>query len=175
MIAPAECSANLSRYDGVKYGYRCDNPKDLEDLYTRTREEGFGDEVKRRILIGTYALSAGYYDDYYLKAQKCRQLVANDFQKAFKSVDLILSPTTPDTSFKIGTKTSNPVEMYLQDIFTIPANLAGLPGISFPCGSYNDLPIGVQLISNKLEESKLLQAAHHFQLITECHKTWPVL
>lgn len=175
VIAPAECSANLSRYDGVKYGYRCDNPKDLEDLYTRTREEGFGDEVKRRILIGTYALSAGYYDDYYLKAQKCRQLVANDFQKAFKSVDLILSPTTPDTSFKIGTKTSNPVEMYLQDIFTIPANLAGLPGISFPCGSYNDLPIGVQLISNKLEESKLLQAAHHFQLITECHKTWPVL
>ena len=173
VIAPAECSANLSRYDGVKYGHRCENPKDLDDLYMRTREEGFGAEVKRRILIGTYALSAGYYDAYYLKAQKCRQLVANDFQKAFKSVDLILSPTAPDTSFEIGTKTSDPVEMYLQDIFTIPANLAGLPGISLPCGTHNNLPLGLQLVSNTLEESILLRAAHHFQLNTEWHKAWP--
>ena len=173
VIAPAECSANLSRYDGVKYGHRCKDPKSLEDLYFRTREEGFGEEVKRRILIGTYALSSGYYEAYYLKAQKCRQLIANDFQQAFKSVDLILSPTAPDTSFKIGTKISDPVEMYLQDIFTIPANLAGLPGISIPCGTHNNLPLGLQLISNTLEESKLLRAAHHFQLKTEWHKTWP--
>ena len=141
----------------------------------RTREEGFGSEVKRRILIGTYALSSGYYDAYYLKAQKCRQLIANDFQEAFKSVDLILSPTTPDTSFKIGVKTSDPVEMYLQDTFTIPANLAGLPGISVPCGTHNELPLGLQLISNALEESTLLRAAHNFQLNTEWHKTWPSL
>ena len=173
VIAPAECSANLSRYDGVKYGYRCENPKDIEDLYCRTREEGFGSEVKRRILIGTYALSAGYYDAYYLKAQKCRQLVANDFREAFKLVDLILSPTTPDISFQIGEKMNDPVEMYLQDIFTIPANLAGLPAISVPCGSYDNLPLGIQLISNALEESKLLRAAHYFQLNTDWHKTWP--
>ncbi len=173
IIAPAECSANLSRYDGVRYGYRCKDPKDIEDLYMRTREEGFGPEVKRRVLIGTYALSAGYYDAYYLKAQKCRRLVANDFSEAFKSVDLILSPTTPDTSFKTGEKSDDPIEMYLQDIFTIPANLAGLPGISFPCGSHNGLPLGVQLVANSLKEAQLLRAAHQFQNVTDWHKKLP--
>ena len=173
IIAPAECSANLSRYDGVRYGYRCEDPKDLEDLYMRTREEGFGSEVKRRILIGTYALSAGYYDAYYLKAQKCRRLVANDFTEAFKSVDLVLSPTTPDTSFKAGEKSDDPIEMYLQDIFTIPANLAGLPGISFPCGNHEGLPLGVQLVGNSLKEAQLFQAAHQFQEATDWHKNLP--
>ena len=173
VLAPAECSANLSRYDGVRYGYRCEAPKDIEDLYMRTREEGFGSEVKRRILIGTYALSAGFYDAYYLKAQKCRRLIANDFQEAFNSVDVILSPTTPGTSFKAGEKTNDPIEMYLQDIFTIPANLAGLPGISFPCGSHKDLPLGLQLVGNSLQEGKLLMAAHHFQKITNWHKNMP--
>ena len=173
IIAPAECSANLSRYDGVRYGHRCENPKDIEDLYMRTREEGFGSEVKRRILIGTYALSAGYYDAYYLKAQKCRRLVADDFTEAFKSVDLILSPTTPDTSFKSGEKTNDPIEMYLQDIFTIPANLAGLPGISLPCGNHNGLPLGVQLVGNSLKEAQLFQVAHQFQKVTDWHKKLP--
>ena len=175
VLAPAECSANLSRYDGVRYGYRCEEPKNLEDLYMRTRSEGFGAEVKRRILIGTYALSAGYYDAYYLKAQKCRRLIANDFTEAFKSVDMILSPTTPGTSFKAGEKKNDPIDMYLQDIFTIPANLAGLPGISFPCGSYNGLPLGLQLVGNSLEEGKLLSAAHHFQKATNWHKESPEL
>ena len=173
IIAPAECSANLSRYDGVRYGYRCENPKDIEDLYMRTREEGFGKEVKRRILIGTYALSAGYYDAYYLKAQKCRQLVANDFSEAFKSVDVILSPTTPGTSFKSGEKADDPIEMYLQDIFTIPANLAGLPGLSVPCGEHEGLPLGMQLVGNSLEEAKLLQFAHSYQSNTDWHKKMP--
>jgi len=173
IIAPAECSANLSRYDGVRYGYRCEDPKDIEDLYMRTREEGFGSEVKRRVLIGTYALSAGYYDAYYLKAQKCRRLVANDFVEAFKSVDLILSPTTPDISFKAGEKSDDPIEMYLQDIFTIPANLAGLPGISFPCGNHDGLPLGVQLVGNSLKEDQLLNAAHQFQNVTNWHKKLP--
>ena len=173
IIAPAECSANLSRYDGVRYGYRCEDPKNIEDLFMRTREEGFGAEVKRRILIGTYALSAGYYDAYYLKAQKCRQLVANDFAEAFKNVDVILSPTTPGTSFKAGEKTNDPIEMYLQDIFTIPANLAGLPGLSIPCGEHNGLPLGMQLVGNSLEEAKLLQFAHSFQSNTNWHKKMP--
>ena len=173
IIAPAECSANLSRYDGVRYGYRCKNPKDIDDLFMRTREEGFGSEVKRRILIGTYALSAGYYDAYYLKAQKCRQLVANDFTEAFKKVDVILSPTTPGTAFKSGEKTSDPVEMYLQDIFTIPANLAGLPAISIPCGEHKGLPLGLQLVGNSLQESTLLQFAQAFQSNTDCHKKFP--
>ena len=173
IIAPAECSANLSRYDGVRYGYRCKNPKDIDDLFMRTREEGFGSEVKRRILIGTYALSAGYYDAYYLKAQKCRQLVANDFAEAFKKVDVILSPTTPGTAFKSGEKTSDPVEMYLQDIFTIPANLAGLPALSIPCGEHEGLPLGLQLVGNSLQESKLLQFAQAFQSNTDWHKKLP--
>ena len=173
IIAPAECSANLSRYDGVRYGYRCEDPKDIEDLYMRTREEGFGAEVKRRILIGTYALSAGFYDAYYLKAQKCRQLVANDFTNAFESVDVILSPTTPGTAFKAGEKTDDPIEMYLQDIFTIPANLAGLPGISIPCGEHEGLPLGMQLVGNSLQEDKLLQFAHSYQSNTDWHKKMP--
>ena len=173
IIAPAECSANLSRYDGVRYGYRCKNPKDIDDLFMRTREEGFGSEVKRRILIGTYALSAGYYDAYYLKAQKCRQLVANDFTEAFKKVDVILSPTTPGTAFKSGEKTSDPVEMYLQDIFTIPANLAGLPALSIPCGEHEGLPLGLQLVGNSLQESTLLQFAQAFQSNTDWHKKLP--
>tara|TARA_B100001179_G_scaffold158896_1_gene116265 strand:+ start:1542 stop:3017 length:1476 start_codon:yes stop_codon:yes gene_type:complete len=173
VLAPAECSANLSRYDGIKFGYRCKNPKSLEDLYMRTREEGFGDEVKRRILIGTYALSAGYYDDYYLQAQKCRRLVAEDFSRAFESVDLILSPTTPDIAFEIGSKSEDPVEMYKQDIFTIPANLVGLPGISIPCGMHNNLPIGLQLMSNQLQESTILRAAHYFQQLTDWHSKCP--
>ena len=173
IIAPAECSANLSRYDGVRYGYRCEDPKDIEDLYMRTREEGFGNEVKRRILIGTYALSAGYYDAYYLKAQKCRQLVANDFKEVFKNIDVLLSPTTPGTSFKAGEKTNDPIAMYLQDIFTIPANLAGLPGLSIPCGENAGLPLGLQLVGNSLEEDKLLQFAHSFQLNTDWHSKMP--
>ena len=173
IIAPAECSANLSRYDGVRYGYRCEDPKDIEDLYMRTREEGFGNEVKRRILIGTYALSAGYYDAYYLKAQKCRQLVANDFKEVFKNIDVLLSPTTPGTSFKAGEKTNDPIAMYLQDIFTIPANLAGLPGLSIPCGENAGLPLGLQLVSNSLEEDKLLQFAHSYQLNTDWHSKMP--
>jgi aspartyl-tRNA(Asn)/glutamyl-tRNA(Gln) amidotransferase subunit A len=173
IIAPAECSANLSRYDGVRYGYRCEDPKDIEDLYMRTREEGFGAEVKRRILIGTYALSAGFYDAYYLKAQKCRQLVANDFTNAFESVDVILSPTTPGTAFKAGEKNDDPIEMYLQDIFTIPANLAGLPGISIPCGEHGGLPLGMQLVGNSLQEDKLLQFAHSYQSNTDWHKKMP--
>ena len=173
IIAPAECSANLSRYDGVRYGYRCKNPKDIDDLFMRTREEGFGSEVKRRILIGTYALSAGYYDAYYLKAQKCRQLVANDFAEAFKKVDVILSPTTPGTAFKSGEKTADPVEMYLQDIFTIPANLAGLPALSIPCGEHEGLPLGLQLVGNSLQESTLLQFAQAFQSNTDWHKRLP--
>ena len=172
IVAPAEASSNLARYDGVKYGFRV-NGKNLNDMYEKTRSEGFGNEVKRRIMIGTYVLSSGYYDAYYLKAQKVRKLIANDFQEAFKEIDLIMSPTAPDISFEIGTKTSDPTEMYLQDIYTIPANLTGLPGISIPCGTHNDLPIGLQLISNTLEESRLLRAAHHFQLNTEWHKSWP--
>ena len=139
----------------------------------RTREEGFGAEVKRRILIGTYALSAGFYDAYYLKAQKCRQLVANDFTNAFESVDVILSPTTPGTAFKAGEKSDDPTEMYLQDIFTTPANLAGLPGISIPCGEHGGLPLGMQLVGNSLQEDKLLQFAHSYQSNTDWHKKMP--
>ena len=175
VIAPAECSANLSRYDGVKFGYRCEDPIDLDDLYKRTREEGFGYEVKKRILTGAYVLSAGYYDAYYLKAQKCRQLIANDFQEVFKELDMILSPTAPDTAFKLGSKTKDPLSMYLEDIFTIPANLAGLPGISFPCGNNSGLPLGVQLIGNHLQESSLLKVAHNFQLETDWHLKRPII
>ena len=139
----------------------------------RTREEGFGNEVKRRILIGTYALSAGYYDAYYLKAQKCRQLVANDFKEVFKNIDVLLSPTTPGTSFKAREKTNDPIAMYLQQIFTIPANLAGLPGLSIPCGENAGLPLGLQLVGNSLEEDKLLQFAHSYQLNTDWHSKMP--
>lgn len=174
IVAPAECSSNLARFDGVRYGHRCSDPTDLEDLYKRSRAEGFGREVKRRILVGTYALSAGYYDAYYIKAQKIRSLISQDFAQAFEQVDLILGPTTPTPAFKIGEKTSDPVEMYLNDIYTIPANLAGLPGISLPCGSIDGLPIGMQLIGNYFEESRLLNAAHQFQTVSDWHTQSPV-
>ncbi len=173
VIAPAECSSNLARYDGVRYGYRCAHPKDLEDLYKRSRSEGFGSEVQRRIMVGTYVLSAGYYDAYYLKAQKVRRLIRDDFAKAFESVDVILSPTTPTPAFKLGEKTSDPISMYLSDIYTIAVNLAGLPGMSIPAGFVNDLPIGLQLIGNLFAEEKLLNVAHQYQTVTDWHKRTP--
>lgn len=175
IVAPSEASANLSRFDGVRYGYRCDNPKDLLDLYTRSREEGFGEEVKRRILVGTYALSAGFYDAYYNKAQQIRRLIKNDFIEAFKTVDVIMGPTTPNPAFKFGEKTQDPVSMYLEDIFTISVNLAGLPGMSIPAGLVEDKPIGLQLIGNYFDEQRLLNAAHQFQQSTDWHKQTPTL
>lgn len=173
VIAPAECSSNLARYDGVRYGYRCKDPQDLQDLYKRSRSEGFGSEVKRRIMVGTYVLSAGYYDAYYLKAQKVRRLIRNDFVEAFKKVDVILSPTAPTPAFKIGEKTSDPISMYLSDIYTIAINLAGLPGISVPAGFVNHLPIGMQLIGDLFGEAKLLNIAHQYQKATDWHKRIP--
>ncbi len=173
IIAPAECSSNLSRYDGVRFGHRCDNPTDLIDLYQRSRGEGFGAEVKRRIMIGTYALSAGYYDAYYLKAQQIRRLIRNDFIEAFKEVDIILSPTSPTTAFKIGEKMDDPISMYLSDINTISVNLAGLPGLSIPVGFVNQRPVGLQLIGNYLTEARLLNVAHQYQQCTDWHKQKP--
>ncbi|MCG8024040.1 MAG: Asp-tRNA(Asn)/Glu-tRNA(Gln) amidotransferase subunit GatA [Candidatus Thiodiazotropha endolucinida] len=169
VVAPAECSSNLSRFDGVRFGYRCEDPKDLEDLYKRSRGEGFGAEVKRRILIGTYALSAGYYDAYYLKAQKTRHLISDDFKRAFETVDLIMGPTTPTTAFALGEKTDDPVTMYLNDIYTIAANLAGLPGISIPVQPVNGVPVGLQIIGNYFTEGKLLNVAHRLQAETDWH------
>jgi len=173
VIAPAEASSNLSRYDGVKFGYRASNYKDLEEMYLKTREEGFGDEVKRRILVGTYVLSAGYYDAYYLKAQKIRRLIADDFTKAFTECDLILAPSSPSTAFKIGDKTEDPVAMYMQDMYTISTNLAGLPAISAPAGFINKMPIGFQLIGNYFEEAKILNFTHQYQAISDWHKYSP--
>jgi aspartyl-tRNA(Asn)/glutamyl-tRNA(Gln) amidotransferase subunit A len=173
VIAPAECSSNLARYDGVRFGYRCDNPKDLEDMYKRSRSEAFGNEVKRRIMIGTYVLSAGYYDAYYIKAQRIRRLIRDDFVNAFKQVDVILSPTAPTTAFKFGEKTSDPISMYLSDIYTIAVNLAGLPGMSIPAGFVNNMPVGMQLIGNLFGEAKLLNAAHQFQTATDWHQRTP--
>lgn len=173
VIAPAECSSNLARFDGVRYGHRCDNPADLEDLYKRSRSEGFGNEVKRRIMVGTYALSAGYYDAYYLKAQKVRGLIRRDFIEAFQKVDIIAGPTSPTAAFKLGEKTSDPISMYLSDIYTIAVNLAGLPGISIPAGFSNQLPIGLQLIGNYFAEAKLLNAAHQYQKVTDWHTRTP--
>jgi aspartyl-tRNA(Asn)/glutamyl-tRNA(Gln) amidotransferase subunit A len=173
VVAPAECSSNLARYDGVRFGYRCSDPVDLQDLYKRTRGEGFGEEVQRRIMIGTYALSAGYYDAYYVKAQKIRRLISDDFRKAFTEVDTILGPTTPSPAFKLGEKVADPVSMYLSDIYTIAVNLAGLPAISIPAGFVNELPIGVQLITNYFTEARLLNIAHQYQKITEWHKQLP--
>ena len=175
VIAMAECSSNLSRFDGVRFGYRCENPADLEDLYKRSRGEGFGAEVKRRILIGTYALSAGYYDAYYLKAQQLRRMIKDDFQTAFENVDLILGPTTPGVAFEIGAKTDDPVSMYLQDIYTISLNLAGLPGMSLPVGFVDGLPVGMQLIGNYFDEAGLLAVAHPFQQATDWHLQTPDL
>jgi aspartyl-tRNA(Asn)/glutamyl-tRNA(Gln) amidotransferase subunit A len=173
VIAPAECSSNLARFDGVRYGYRCKDPKDLEDLYKRSRSEGFGNEVKRRIMIGTYALSAGYYDAYYLKALKIRGIIREDFIKAFKQVDVIMGPTTPTAAFKLGEKTNDPVSMYLSDIYTIAVNLAGLPGISIPAGFMNDLPLGLQIIGNFFTEARLLNVAHRYQQVTTWHTRSP--
>jgi aspartyl-tRNA(Asn)/glutamyl-tRNA(Gln) amidotransferase subunit A len=173
VIAMAEASSNLSRFDGVRFGHRCADPVDLEDLYKRSRGEGFGEEVKRRILIGTYALSAGYYDAYYLKAQQLRRMIKDDFQKAFDSVDLILGPTTPEVAFAIGAKTDDPVSMYLQDIYTISLNLAGLPGMSLPVGFVDGLPVGMQLIGNYFDEARLLQTAHQYQQVSDWHRQTP--
>ena len=175
IIAPAECSANLSRMDGVRFGYRCENPQDINDLYKRSRGEGFGIEVKRRIMVGAYALSAGFYDAYYKKAQQVRRLIKNDFVNAFNEVDIIMGPTTPTPAFKCGEKTADPVDMYLEDIFTIALNLAGLPGMSISCGQVNNLPVGLQLIGNYFDEGRLLNAAHKFQQSTDWHLKTPDL
>jgi aspartyl-tRNA(Asn)/glutamyl-tRNA(Gln) amidotransferase subunit A len=173
VIAPAECSANLSRFDGVRYGHRAENPENLEDLYQRSRTEGFGEEVKRRILIGAYALSAGYYDAYYRKAQQVRRLIKQDFVQAFEEVDVIAGPTSPSPAFTFGSKGDDPVQMYLEDIFTISTNLAGLPGMSVPGGEMNGLPIGLQLIGNYFDESRLLNVAHQFQQQSDWHTRTP--
>jgi aspartyl-tRNA(Asn)/glutamyl-tRNA(Gln) amidotransferase subunit A len=173
VIAPAECSANLSRFDGVRYGYRCNNPIDLTDLYTRSRGEGFGKEVKRRILMGTYALSAGYYDAYYLKAQKIRRLISQDFKNSFTKVDVIMGPVTPTTAFGIGDKMDDPIEMYLSDIYTIAINLAGLPAMSIPAGFVDGMPVGIQIIGNYFAEDRLLNIAHQYQHVTDWHQHTP--
>ena len=174
VLAPAEASSNLSRFDGVRYGYRAPEYTDLNDMYSKTRAQGFGDEVKRRILIGAYVLSHGYYDAYYLQAQKIRRLIANDFTEAFKSCDVILGPTAPGTAFKLGEKADDPVSMYLNDLYTIPANLAGLPGMSLPCGfDGKGLPIGLQLVGNYFAEAKMLNVAHQYQRATDWHSRAP--
>ncbi|OEF97034.1 Asp-tRNA(Asn)/Glu-tRNA(Gln) amidotransferase subunit GatA [Desulfuribacillus alkaliarsenatis] len=175
LLASAEASSNLARYDGVKYGIRAEGVKDLLDMYKKTRSEGFGDEVKRRIMLGTYALSSGYYDAYYLKAQKVRTLIKQDFDNVFAKYDIIIGPTAPTTAFKIGEKTSDPLTMYLNDICTIPVNLAGLPAISIPCGFVNGLPVGLQIIGKAFDESTVLRAAHAFEQSTNYHKQRPTL
>ncbi|MGB5062607.1 MAG: amidase family protein, partial [Candidatus Competibacter sp.] len=173
VIAPAECSSNLARFDGVRYGHRCENPKDLLDLYTRSRGEGFGAEVTRRILVGTFALSAGYYDAYYLKAQQIRRLISDDFQRAFQQVDVIAGPTSPTVAFKLGEKVDDPITMYLSDIYTIAVNLAGLPGLSLPVGFAAGLPVGLQLIGDYFAEDRLLRTAHRYQQATDWHLRAP--
>jgi aspartyl-tRNA(Asn)/glutamyl-tRNA(Gln) amidotransferase subunit A len=175
IIAPAEASTNLSRYDGVRYGYRCKDPADLEDLYKRSRAEGFGAEVQRRILVGTYALSAGYYDAYYKKAQQLRRLIRDDFQTGFNEVDVILAPTTPSPAWTLGEKKDDPVAMYLEDIYTLSTNLAGLPALALPCGQVGGLPVGLQLIGNYFEESHLLNIGHQYQQVTDWHQQAPPL
>lgn len=175
IIAPAEASTNLSRFDGVRYGYRCEDPKDLQDLYRRSRSEGFGTEVQQRILVGTYSLSSGYYDAYYGKAQRARRLIAEDYAEAFKQVDLIASPVTPGAAFELGSKTTDPVAMYLEDIYTLAVNLAGLPALSMPAGFYDHRPLGLQLIGNHFTESTLLSTAHQFQQATDWHTRKPAL
>ncbi|MGR9116822.1 MAG: Asp-tRNA(Asn)/Glu-tRNA(Gln) amidotransferase subunit GatA [Gammaproteobacteria bacterium] len=173
VIAPAECSANLSRFDGVRFGYRCENPADLTDLYTRSRGEAFGEEVKRRILIGTYVLSAGYYDAYYLKAQKVRRLISEDFKTALAGVDVLMGPVSPTTAFGLGEKTGDPIQMYLSDIYTIAVNLAGLPAMSVPSGFVGDKPVGLQIIGNYFAEDRLLNIAHQYQQVTDWHLKSP--
>ena len=174
VIAPAEASSNLSRYDGVRYGYRTKEYDELMEMYCKTREEGFGEEVKRRIMIGTYVLSAGYYDAYYLKAQKIRRLISEDFKKAFENCDVILGPSAPSVAFPIGDKKEDPLKMYMQDVYTISTNLAGLPGLSMPAGLMNNLPVGIQLIGNYFTEAKLLNIANIFQMNTDWHNLSPV-
>lgn len=173
VIAPAEASANLSRFDGVRYGYRCEQPADLRDMYMRTRAEGFGEEVKRRILVGTYCLSAGYYDAYYNQAMKVRRLIKDDFVSAFGQVDIIAGPTCPNPAFAFGAKGGDPVAMYLEDIYTIATNLAGLPGMSVPCGMVDGKPVGLQLIGNYFDEARMLNVAHRFQQVTDWHLRRP--
>jgi aspartyl-tRNA(Asn)/glutamyl-tRNA(Gln) amidotransferase subunit A len=173
VVAPAECSSNLSRFDGVRFGHRCEAPKDLEDLYKRSRGEGFGPEVKRRIMIGTYALSAGYYDAYYLKAQKVRRLISDDFKQAFEQVDVIMGPTSPSVAFKLGEKKDDPITMYLSDIYTIAVNLAGLPGMSIPAGFAQNMPVGLQIIGNYFDEARLLNVAHRYQQVSDWHQRIP--
>ncbi len=175
VVAPAECSSNLSRFDGVRFGHRCENPRDLMDLYTRSRGEGFGAEVKRRIMTGTYVLSAGYYDAYYLKAQKVRSLINADFKAAFAQVDVLMGPTAPTPAFDIGAKVDDPITMYLNDIYTIGANLAGLPAISIPCGLVDGLPVGLQVIGGHFAEQKLLAVAHAYQRETDWHRKAPAM
>ena len=173
VVAPAECSSNLARFDGVRFGHRCENPKDLNDLYRRSRGEGFGAEVKRRIMTGTYVLSAGYYDAYYIQAQKARALINRDFERAFGEVDVLMGPTTPTPAFALGSKTSDPITMYLNDIYTIGANLAGLPALSIPCGFVGKLPVGLQLVGPHFGEEKILAAAHAYQKETDWHRRLP--
>jgi aspartyl-tRNA(Asn)/glutamyl-tRNA(Gln) amidotransferase subunit A len=173
VVAPAECSSNLSRFDGVRFGHRCENPTDLLDMYKRSRGEGFGAEVKRRIMVGTYVLSAGYYDAYYLRAQKVRRLITDDFARAFSSVDVVMGPTSPTPAFDLGAKVDDPVTMYLNDIYTIGANLAGLPAMSIPCGFLGGLPVGLQIIGPHFAEAKLLNVAHGYQRETDWHKQIP--
>ena len=173
VVAPAECSSNMSRFDGVRFGHRAENAEDLLDLYCRSRGEGFGAEVKRRIMTGTYVLSAGYYDAYYLKAQKVRQLISQDFKTAFEKVDVIAGPTAPTGAFGIGEKTDDPITMYLNDIYTIGANLAGLPGISIPCGFSKELPVGLQLVGPHFAEASVLHCAHQYQQISDWHQKCP--
>jgi aspartyl-tRNA(Asn)/glutamyl-tRNA(Gln) amidotransferase subunit A len=174
VLAPAEASSNLSRFDGVRYGYRAPEYSDLNDMYAKTRAQGFGAEVKRRIMIGAYVLSHGYYDAYYLQAQKIRRLIADDFNAAFQACDVILGPTAPGTAFKLGEKSDDPVEMYLNDLYTIPANLAGLPGMSLPCGfDSRGLPIGLQLVGNYFSEARMLNVAHQYQRVTDWHSRVP--
>jgi aspartyl-tRNA(Asn)/glutamyl-tRNA(Gln) amidotransferase subunit A len=176
VIAPAEASSNLSRFDGVRYGYRAKDYADLDDMYRKTRAEGFGAEVKRRILVGTYVLSHGYYDAYYLKAQKVRRLIADEFQRAFASCDVIMGPTAPTTAFKCGSKTGDPVQMYLNDIFTIAGNLTGVPGMSIPCGFTSEgLPVGLQLQGNYFSEARIVDVAHRYQQATDWHIRAPTL
>jgi len=175
VIAPAEASANLSRYDGVRFGHRCDDPRDLVDLYERSRSEGFGDEVQRRILVGTYALSAGFYDAYFKKAQQVRRIISQDFKRAFEHCDVIAGPSAPGVAFKLGDKAADPLAMYMEDVYTLSVNLAGLPGMSIPAGMLDGLPIGLQLIGRSFDEETLLRVGHRFQLRTDHHQNHPTL
>ncbi|WP_369921345.1 Asp-tRNA(Asn)/Glu-tRNA(Gln) amidotransferase subunit GatA [Marinomonas polaris] len=175
VIAPSEASSNLSRFDGVRFGHRCDDPKDLLDMYTRSRAEGFGTEVQKRIMVGTYALSEGYYDAYYLKAQKIRRLIKEDFVKAFEEVDVIMGPVAPTTAFGLGSKTSDPVAMYLEDIYTLSVNLAGIPAMSVPAGFADGMPVGLQVMGNYFAEAKLLNIAHQYQQLTDWHLQTPAM